>query len=229
MQKFNGIISTLATLLILVGCATVSKEDCLVTDWFETGRMDGLHGKPRTAFHNRAKSCLEHGINADRKAYYQGHDKGLKSYCTEQKGFELGSKGMAYQSVCSAQFEENFRTGYHNGIRIYCSQENGYEIGRQGRAYRNVCPTELEMDFKIGYIKGKERHEHESKIASLQRRLEKLERKISKKDKELYSDHLNDAQRSEIRSELKTLDLEYREVSRELKYMEKTMPLAQGY
>lgn len=85
------------------------------------------------------------------------------------------------------------------------------------------------MNFKIGYIKGKERHEHESKIASLQRRLEKLERKISKKDKELYSDHLNDAQRSEIRSELKTLDLEYREVSRELKYMEKTMPLAQGY
>ena len=228
MQKFKGIISTLAFLLILVGCATVSKEDCLVTDWLETGRMDGMHGKPRTAFHDRAKSCLEHGVNADRQAYYQGHDMGLKSYCTEQKGFELGSKGIAYQSVCSSQFEKNFRTGYHNGIQVYCSQENGYEIGRQGRAYRNVCPTELEKDFKIGYIKGKELHEHESKIAALQRRLEKLERKISKKDKALYSDYLNDAQRSEIRSELKTLDLEYREVSRELKYLEKTMPLAQG-
>jgi hypothetical protein len=229
MQKFIGTISTLATVLILVGCATVSKEDCLVTDWFETGRMDGMRGKPRTAFHNRAKSCLEHGVNADRLAYYQGHDMGLKSYCTEQKGFELGSKGLAYPSVCSSQFEKNFRSGYQNGMRVYCSQENGYEIGHQGRAYRNVCPAELEMNFKMGYIKGKELYEHESKIASLQRRLEKLERKISKEEKKLYSEHLNDAQKSEIRSELKTLDQEYREISRELKYLEKTVPLAQRY
>lgn len=229
MHKYTGIISSVATLFILVGCATVSKEDCLVTDWFETGRMDGMHGKPRTAFHDRAKSCLEHGVNADRQAYYQGHDLGLRSYCTEQKGFELGRKGLAYQSICPLQFEEKFRTGYYNGMRSYCSQENGYEIGRQGRAYRNVCPTELVTNFRIGYIKGKELHDHESKIASLQRRLEKLERKISKKEKELYSDHLNDAQKSEIRSELKTLDLKYRDVSRELKYLEKTMPIAQNY
>ena len=229
MQKIIGTISTLATLLILAGCATVSKEDCLVTDWFETGRMDGMHGKPRTAFQNRAKSCLEHGINADRQAYYRGHDMGLTSYCTEQKGFELGSKGFAYPSVCSSQFEENFRTGYQNGVRIYCSQENGFEMGHRGQAYRHVCPAEYEPDFRIGYLQGKELYEHESKIASLQRRLEKLERKISKKEKKLYSDHLNDAQRTEIRSELKSLDLEYREVSLELKYLEKTMPLARGY
>lgn len=229
MQKFIGSISTLATLLILVGCATVSKEDCLVTDWFETGRMDGLHGKSRTAFQNRAKSCLEYGINADRQAYYRGHDMGLKSYCTEQKGFELGSKGLAYPSVCSTQFEDTFRTGYQKGMRTYCSQENGYEIGHQGRAYRHICPAEFEANFRIGYLQGKELYEHESKIASLQRRLEKLERKIGKKEKKLYSDNLNDAQRYEIRTELKSLDLEYREVARELKYLESTLPLAQGY
>ena len=61
------------------------------------------------------------------------------------------------------------------------------------------------------------------------RRLQKIERKITKKEKQLYAEGLSDAQRAEIRSELKTLDLEYRDVSRELKYMQKTKPIAQAY
>jgi len=229
MKKNVGIISAVAVLLYLAGCASVSKEDCLLTDWFEMGRMDGMQGKPRTVFQNRAKPCLEHGINADRQAYYQGHDEGLKYYCTEQKGFELGRQGLAYKPVCPLQLEKDFKTGYQNGMQIYCSEENGYELGRQGRAYRYVCPPEFEPGFRIGYQKGRELYGYESKIASLQRRLEKIERKISKREEKLYSDDLSDELRTEIRSELKAMDLEYREVSRELKYIEKTKPAAQIY
>jgi hypothetical protein len=228
MKKFIGIIPAVAIILLLTGCATVSKEDCQVTDWFEVGRMDGMQGTPRTAFQNRAKPCLEYGINADRKAYYQGHDEGLKYYCTEQKGYELGRKGQPYKSVCPLQLEKNFRAGYQNGMQFYCSEENGFALGRRGRAYRYICPPEFESDFRTGYLKGKELYEYESKIASLQRRLKKLERKISKKEEELYSDNLGDEQRTRIRSELKSLDLEYRDVSREIKYMEKTRPIAQA-
>jgi hypothetical protein len=229
MKKIIGIISAVGTILILAGCATVSKEDCLLTDWFEIGRLDGIHGKPRTEFQNRARPCLEHGVHADRQAYYRGHDDGLKYYCTEQQGFELGRKGHAYQSVCPLALEKDFRAGYQNGMQLFCSEENGFELGHQGRAYRYGCPPEFEADFRTGYLKGKELYKYESKIASLQRRLEKIERKISKKEKLLYSENLNAEQRTEIRSELKTLDLEYRDVSRELKYMEKTRPIAQAY
>ena len=229
MKKNVGIISAVVMLLYLAGCASVSKEDCLLTDWFEMGRMDGMQGKPRTVFQNRAKPCLEHGINADRQAYYQGHDEGLKYYCTEQKGFELGRQGLAYQPVCPLQLEKDFKTGYQNGMQIYCSEENGYELGHQGRPYRYVCPPEFEPGFRIGYQKGRELYEYESKIASLQRRLKKIERKINKNEEKLYSDTLSDELRAEIRSELKALDLEYREVSRELKYMEKTKPAAKVY
>ena len=229
MVKCHRIISILIVFLVLSGCATVSREDCLVIDWFETGRADGMQGKPRTAFNDRAKGCLKHGIDADRQAYYKGHDSGLASYCTEQKGFERGRQGVAYQSICPLQLEDAFRSGYNRGMRSYCSQENGYEMGRQGRAYRHVCPPEFEPDFRIGYLHGKELHEFESKIDRLHRRLEKIERKISKKEEALYSDHLSDVQRTEIRSELKSLDIEYREVSRELKYLENAKPLARGY
>ena len=229
MKKFIGIISTVATIFLLAGCATVSKEDCLLTDWYEIGRMDGMQGTPRTEFQNRARPCLEHGVQTNRQAYYRGHDEGLKYYCTELKGFELGRVGLPYKSVCPRQLEKDFRTGYQNGLQLYCSEENGYELGRQGRSYRHVCPGEFEPGFRMGYLKGRELHEYEVKVAILRKSLKKIERKISIKEKELYSEDLSDEQRSEIRSKLKSLDLEYREVSRELKHLEKTKPMAQNY
>lgn len=229
MKKYIGVVSVLAGILVLTGCASVSKEDCLVTDWFETGRMDGMQGKPRTVFQNRAKPCLEHGIKADREAYYRGHDEGLRHYCTEQRGFEMGRQGLAYRWVCPGELEEDFRTGYHNGMQLYCSEENGFALGRRGKSYRNICPPEFEAGFQAGYQRGREVHEYEHKIESLQRRLKKIERKIEEKEELLYSDSLTDEQRVEIRSELRSLDLEYRDITRELKYLEKNKPLAQIY
>ena len=226
MKKIRCIISVLAVVLFLTGCASVSEEDCLVTDWFEIGRMDGMQGKPRTAFQNRAKPCLEHGINADRQAYYRGHDEGLMFYCTEQRGFELGRQGLAYRSVCPIELEIGFQSGYRNGIQLYCSEENGFALGRRGQPYRYVCPPEFESGFRAGYQRGREVYEYESRIASLQRRLKKIERKIEKKEGQLYSDGLSDEQRAAIRSELRSLDLEYRDITRELKYLEKNKPLA---
>jgi hypothetical protein len=221
MKNSMGIISLMALMLIVAGCASVSKEDCLLTDWYEFGRMDGRQGKSRIAFQGRAKACLEHGISADRQAYYKGHDLGLKYYCTEQKGFELGQKGLPYNSVCPLQLEPNFRAGYDKGMQSFCSEPKGFDLGYQGKAYRYVCPPEFEPEFRAGWEKGRALYEYESEIASLQRQLKNIERKINKKEKKLYATDLSDEQRSEIRSELKNLDLKYRDVTRELKYKEK--------
>ncbi len=221
MKNSIGIISMIAVMLMVAGCASVSKEDCLLTDWYEVGRMDGRQGRSRIAFQGRAKACLEHGISADRQAYYKGHDLGLKYYCTEQKGFELGQKGLPYNSVCPLQLEPDFRAGYDKGMQSFCSEPKGFDLGYQGKAYRYVCPPEFEPEFRAGWEKGRALYEYESEIASLQRHLKNIERKINKKEKELYATDLSDEQRSEIRSELKNLDLKYRDVTRELKYKEK--------
>jgi len=229
MKHSMGIISIAAVMLLFAGCAGVSKEDCQLTDWYETGRMDGRQGRPRTAFQGRAKACLEHGISADRQAYYQGHDQGLQYYCTEQKGFELGQQGLAFNPVCPLQLEPYIRAGYNKGIQSFCTEQKGFDMGRQGQAYRNVCPPEYEPDFRIGYEKGRELYQYEAKVVSLQKRLKNLERKISKKESDLYEADLNDAQRSEVRAELRNLDMEYREVSRELKTLETVSPEIQVY
>ncbi len=209
---------------MVAGCASVSKEDCLLTDWYEIGRLDGRQGKPRTAFQGRAKACLEHGISADRQAYYKGHDLGLKYYCTEQVGFELGQKGLAYNAVCPLELEADFRAGYKRGMQLFCSEQKGYEMGLRGQAYRHVCPAEFEPEFRAGYDKGRAIYVYEAKIASLQQQLKNIERKINKKEKELYAGNLSDVQRNKIRAELKNLDMKYRDVNRELKYMEDYSP-----
>ena len=229
MKHSMGIISLAAVMLMVAGCASVSKEDCLLTDWYEIGRMDGRQGKPRTAFQGRAKACLEHGISADRQAYYNGHDQGLNYYCTEQKGVELGQQGLPYNSVCPLQLEPNFRAGYNKGLQSFCSEQKGFELGHQGQAFRSVCPPEYEADFRIGYNNGRELYQYEAKVASLQRQLNYIERKINLKEKELYEANLSDEKRSEVRAELKNLDTQYREVSRELKYMENNTPGVQVY
>jgi hypothetical protein len=229
MKNSMGIILIAAIMLMVAGCAGVSKEDCLLTDWYEIGRMDGRQGRPRTAFQGRAKACLEHGISADRQAYYNGHDQGLQYYCTEQKGFELGQQGLAFNSVCPLQLEPNFRAGYNKGLQSFCSEQKGFELGHQGQGYRNVCPPEYETDFRIGYEKGRELYQYEAKVVSLQKQLKNIERKINIRERELYEANLNDAQRSEVRAELRNLDMEYRKVSRELKYMETVAPEVQVY
>ena len=229
MKNSAGMIPIMTILLLVAGCASVSKEDCLLTDWYEIGRMDGRQGKPRTVFQGRAKACLEHGINADRQAYYNGHDQGLKYYCTQQKGFELGQKGLPYNSVCPLQLESDFRAGYDKGMQFFCSEQKGFELGRQGQAYRNVCPPRFEPDFRAGYEKGRQLHQYESKISALQKQLNTIERKINKKEEELYAANLSDEQRSKFRSELRNLDMEYRDVSRELKFMQDNAPVVQVY
>jgi hypothetical protein len=202
----------------------VSKEDCLLIDWYEVGRLDGRLGKPRTAFQGRAKACLEHGINADRQAYYQGHDLGLKYYCSEQKGFELGQKGLPYKSNCPLQLEADFRAGYQKGIRSFCTRRKGFELGSQGQAYRYICPPEFEPEFRAGFENGRVLYEYESEIASLQNQLGNIERKIHKKEKALVAVNLTAEQRRKIRSELKNLDMKFRDVSRRLKHMEINPP-----
>ena len=220
MKNLMGIISTMVVLLMLMGCASVSKEDCLVTDWYEIGRLDGRQGRHRTALQGRAKACLEHGISADRQAYYAGHDQGLRFYCSEQNGFELGQKGLPFNTVCPLELAAGFRAGYNKGIQYYCSESKGYELGYQGKAYRYVCPPEYEPEFRAGYDKGRELYQYEAELAALHRKLKKIEKKTREKEEQLYAANLTDVQRTEIRAELRNLDLRYRDVSRELKYLE---------
>ena len=197
------------------GCSTISKADCLLMDWFELGRTDGMNGKPRSTFQERAKPCIKHRVIPDRAAYYRGHDEGLTIYCTEQHGFDLGKEGLPYIPICPD--ESSFRTGYDKGIKLYCTEQNGYLVGINGWEYNHVCPPDLEANFLKGYEKGRRLFDYRNRVKLLQNRINHIELQIRNKES-FYNYDLSKEQRSQLRSELRLLDIEYREVRRELRY-----------
>jgi hypothetical protein len=162
-----------------------------------------------------------------------------KNECLEADWFEIGRRDgimgkpralfQRHTDACLKHGVNPDRDGYYEGreegLKFYCTEDNGFKQGRLGNEYQYVCPPEFEPDFLAGYVKGSEIHEYESKIASLERRLERIDSEIKKKESKLYSSEVSSEQKAEIRSEVRSLDLEYREISRELRYLEKTGPI----
>ena len=185
MKGFYWHLLSVAMIASFLGCATLSKNECLEADWFEIGRKDGMTGEPRSLFQKHVDACLKHGIRPNRYDYFEGRDVGLSIYCTENIGFEQG---------------------------------------RHGKKYQYVCPPDLEPAFLIGFNQGQEIYKYESEVASLERQLKRIEEQIEDKKKKLNSSKLSDEKRATIRSEIKSLEIEYRGVVRELTSLAKTKP-----
>ncbi len=161
-----------------------------------------------------------------------------KNECLEADWFEIGRRDGAmgkpralfqqHRDACLKHSISPNRDAYYEGrdegLKFYCTKDNGFKQGRLGRRYQYVCPEELEAEFLAGYVEGKEVREYESKIASLKRRLQEIESEIEKKEGKLYSSRLSSEQRTKIRSDIRSLDMEYRDIVRELKYLERTGP-----
>ena len=113
--------------------------------------------------------------------------------------------------------------GRAEGLKHYCTYDNGLSQGRRGRAYRFVCPASLEPDFLAGYENGKLIRKYETRIHSLQRDVKAIEKKIKAKEKELYASRTAGARRAVLRSELKTLDMEYRDAVRRIHQLEEAL------
>jgi len=100
----------------LLGCATnLTRHQCLEADWYEIGFIDGREGEPRSKFQEHAESCSQYNVSVGREAYYRGRDQGLKIYCTQDKGFDLGILGEKYNHICPQELESNFLAGYNKG------------------------------------------------------------------------------------------------------------------
>jgi hypothetical protein len=154
-----------------------------------------------------------------------------------QLGYRDGSRGaprslfQKHYDACLEHAVYADRAVYFNGreegLSIYCTYDSGFNHGRAGNRYQHVCPPDLESGFMAGYRSGQEIYQYESQLASLEHRLRSIESQIQSKEKQLVTPDLSYNTRRKIRADIRYLDLEYRDVIRELRYLEKMKPAVQ--
>ncbi len=116
--KRAGFLS-LISLLGLSGCATMSADECVTSDWHAIGFEDGARGYTADQLGNRRKACAKHGVTPDFESYQAGRERGLRQYCQPSRGFSLGSGGSRYSGVCPGDMEADFVDAYNSGHQLY--------------------------------------------------------------------------------------------------------------
>lgn len=113
-----ALVSGLAALL-LSGCAAMSKDECLMSDWHLIGFEDGSRGMNSGRLPSYRKACAKHGVVPDLSAYQVGRSEGLEEYCQPNRGYALGLSGHRYAGVCPAELEDGFLDAYSSGHQLW--------------------------------------------------------------------------------------------------------------
>lgn len=113
----------LATIAVLPGCASMTKEQCLeagTTSWERIGRIDGSDGwdpEQRLAMHHEA--CQEVRVQPDRATYMRGWNTGILEYCTPDRAYSIGLGGSTGNSrLCPPEVRDVFDDNVDLGLRI---------------------------------------------------------------------------------------------------------------
>ncbi len=124
MNSKSGLIGLALVLAGLSGCATMSGDECMTSDWTAIGYEDGARGYGTDRHARYRKSCAKHGVTPDFSAYMQGREQGLVEYCQPSRGFNVGSSGGRYNGVCSVNLEADFLDAYNAGYHLYTLRSN---------------------------------------------------------------------------------------------------------
>lgn len=119
----TGFLLILAS-LVLSGCAGMSEDECMSTDWYAVGFEDGVRGYRADAMSSRRQACAKHGVTADFQSYQDGRTEGIKEFCQPQRGFNLGAGGGRYHGVCPAHMESGFLDAYRTGSQLHTLRSN---------------------------------------------------------------------------------------------------------
>ena len=73
-------VASTAVLLVLAGCSSMSKNECLTVDWRTVGYEDGVAGYSGDRIGQHRKACAKYGVTTDLELYQQGRERGLREF-----------------------------------------------------------------------------------------------------------------------------------------------------
>ena len=176
----------LLLILLLAGCATLSREQCQQGDWFGIGMTDGLGGEQASRLEQHVRACAEYGLPVDRQHYFAGRDQGLREYCRYANAFVTGLAGSRYQHVCPPAIDATF--AHYN--------QAAYEVYRIKQELASVDGqiSSVEDRLRDSGLSKDRRRELRQELRELDRRYDRLRADLH--DSQRYLEHLMDESRS---------------------------------
>ena len=144
------VIGTALSALAMSGCASMSSDECMATDWSAVGFEDGARGYTTERFSKHRRACAKHGVTADFSAYQNGREQGLVEYCQPGRGYNVGVNGGRYYGVCSVDYEADFLDAYNAGYHLYTLRSN------VNRANSSINAKEREVEKVAKTMRSKE-------------------------------------------------------------------------
>lgn len=166
------------------GCASMSEEECALSDWSAIGYEDGSRGYTTDRFGQHRKACAKHGYAADFGAYQRGRTRGLEEFCQPGHAFTFGVNGGRYNGVCAAELEAGFIEAYQAGYQLYAmrsdvSNANAAIDARQRELrYAKERVTEIGVEIIASDTTAEERVELLAELKNLSERTGELESEI---------------------------------------------------
>ena len=178
-------ISVIAILfsLILAGCQTLSKEECVAADWRVIGEQDGAAGHaPQDRFGDHAKSCEKAGVVPDQTLWNEGYQAGLRRFCTPLSGLAHGQKGGSYANTCPSELTPGFLSGYSLGKRQHDKKNEINSLQSRIRVSETTISDNqrLRSEGKIDHAQA------DANIRTNQRLINDLNRELGRRESELY-------------------------------------------
>jgi len=100
--------------MLLSGCATMDKNQCVNADWHAVGVEDGARGRPLARLGDHRRACAKYGVAPESERYLAGRNEGLKAFCTYERGYAMGHAGQGYADVCPEPLAASYRAGYRD-------------------------------------------------------------------------------------------------------------------
>lgn len=122
--------------LVMCGCSSMSKDECLATDWRTIGYEDGIAGYSGDHIAQHRKACAKYGVRTDLTLYQEGRAQGLREYCQPANGYRLGTQGASYRGVCPVELERDFVDAFEAGHELYGLQARVWDTEAQLNAKR---------------------------------------------------------------------------------------------
>lgn len=171
----------LSGVVLLSGCATLSKEECKIGNWQAIGYSDGVAGYYPDRLISHAEACSKASVMPDNQAWERGRQMGLKQYCTASNAYTLGRRGTTFNKVCPVTTTDTLQQINRQGLE-------SYRLNKQINADKQLLEkyrTEYEKLRNGEKLDFKTEKEARDRLVYLPAEFQKIKRRVDDNERQL--------------------------------------------